>query len=939
MSVKIKSDYAVFDRYKFYLDDVQKKVKEDCAFQFPESIQYKSEKEILSVFQALDWSFSTEDTTYLSHDIHPYPAKFPPQLPAQIIKLLSSEGEYIWDPFGGSGTTALEAALNNRNCISTDINPIGSIIGKAKTTTLGMEDIENIIRFIDRLEYYERNTDCLADFIDRYKGALEEEIPDIPNIEKWFEPTAVCELAFLKYFMKMELKTSATITIAKASFSKIITRVSNQENETTYRAVFKKIKSGDTIKLYLKDLKDNLKKIKGLSPLMAYQDIKFITTNVMESIVGKDKAIQSGTVDLVVTSPPYPNAFDYHLYHRFRIFWLDGDPRDVGKMEIGSHLKYQRNKRKFEQFEKEMTPVLKNCMEALKAGRYAIFILGNAVFDGEEYKTAEKIGKIAKMLGFINIGIIDRSLPQNKRSMKNWARRATTEQILILKKPAAESLIKLVPVEYKLWPYETEISRKERAAICSIDTNEFKSMNTMALKQLKKLTFYKGFKVNDVEFMTWQRILEHGIEDTAKRKEPKYLTHGIHPYKGKFYPQLVRPLLNILKVEAGGKVFDPFCGSGTVILESILNGYDAYGCDINPIAVEIAMVKNTIFKVNPYEFEKQVSMFRNCIDRYVELDYENMFFTDTLDEIRSWFPKKVISKMGFILAEISKVPDECIRNFLRVILSSIIREISQQEPSDLRIRRRKEAIEDAPVLELYIKNLDKQYNNIMDFHQVKSNAPESIGEAHVWKGTSANIKSVTSKIEKNSIDIVITSPPYATALPYIDTNRLNMLVLGGYTSEKRVPIEASMTGTREINKSTRLMFESLIANHDYRKICSETAKDIIYRIYTQNKDANVGFRKKNMAALIYMYFQDMSLAMETLNQVVKPGGHICIVIGDTKTTTGEEKIIIRTTQMLRESGIAMGWQLIDDIPISVTKEKYLHMYNSITENNILIFKK
>ena len=102
MSGKTKGAYAAFDKYKFYLDGVQKGVKEDHAFKFPESIQYKSEKEVLSTFQALDWSFSTDDTTYLSHDIHPYPAKFPPQLPAQIIKLLSSEGECIWDPFGGS---------------------------------------------------------------------------------------------------------------------------------------------------------------------------------------------------------------------------------------------------------------------------------------------------------------------------------------------------------------------------------------------------------------------------------------------------------------------------------------------------------------------------------------------------------------------------------------------------------------------------------------------------------------------------------------------------------------------------------------------------------------------------------------------------------------------------------------------------------------------
>ena len=66
---------------------------------------------------------------------------------------------------------------------------------------------------------------------------------------------------------------------------------------------------------------------------------------------------------------------------------------------------------------------------------------------------------------------------------------------------------------------------------------------------------------------------------------------------------------------------------------------------------------------------------------------------------------------------------------------------------------------------------------------------------------------------------------------------------------------------------------------------------------------------------------------------------ICLVIGDTKTTTGEEKVIIRTTQMLRETGENLGWKLVDDIPVSVTKEKFLHMHNSITENNILIFKK
>lgn len=88
-----------------------------------------------------------------------------------------------------------------------------------------------------------------------------------------------------------------------------------------------------------------------------------------------------------------------------------------------------------------------------------------------------------------------------------------------------------------------------------------------------------------------------------------------------------------------------------------------------------------------------------------------------------------------------------------------------------------------------------------------------------------------------------------------------------------------------------------------------------------------------------MYFDDMSSIMASLDAVVKHGGHICIVIGDTKTTTGVGTAAIKTTAMLRETGRNLGWKLIYDIPIRVTVEKYLHMSNSITENNILIFQK
>ena len=169
-----------------------------------------------------------------------------------------------------------------------------------------------------------------------------------------------------------------------------------------------------------------------------------------------------------------------------------------------------------------MKPVLENCYKALKAGRYAVFILGNAVFGGVQYETAERIGKLAENVGFSKVGIIDRPLPETKRSVKNWARRATTEQILILRKPMNCSKVTLYPVKYKLWPYEKIISDMERKAICGKDEDELLTDGALDVGRLKKLTFYSSFQVNDTTFLTWQNMLENGRDCDALRKDPKY---------------------------------------------------------------------------------------------------------------------------------------------------------------------------------------------------------------------------------------------------------------------------------------------------------------------------------------------------------------------------------------------------------------------------------
>ena len=91
---------------------------------------------VAEAFQAVDWSFSNAETGFLTHALHPYPAKFIPQIPGYCIRLLSTPGELVLDPFGGSGTTALEAIRLGRRALSIDANPLGTLIGQVKTCNL-----------------------------------------------------------------------------------------------------------------------------------------------------------------------------------------------------------------------------------------------------------------------------------------------------------------------------------------------------------------------------------------------------------------------------------------------------------------------------------------------------------------------------------------------------------------------------------------------------------------------------------------------------------------------------------------------------------------------------------------------------------------------------------------------------------------------------------
>jgi len=105
-----------------------------------------------------DWAFADDDTGFLTHDVHPYPAKYIPQIPANLIRRLSLPGELVLDPFGGSGTTATEAVRLGRRTISVDANPLATLIGRVKTAGIGEDDRLRLDRLASAIQTYALDT-------------------------------------------------------------------------------------------------------------------------------------------------------------------------------------------------------------------------------------------------------------------------------------------------------------------------------------------------------------------------------------------------------------------------------------------------------------------------------------------------------------------------------------------------------------------------------------------------------------------------------------------------------------------------------------------------------------------------------------------------------------------------------------------------------------
>jgi site-specific DNA-methyltransferase (cytosine-N4-specific) len=401
---------------------------EDRVEKFGNNIENTSK--VFQVLNSMDWDFTGAKTNYLTHGIHPYPAKFIPQIPNALIQELSSVGDTVGDIFCGSGTTLVEALTLKRNAVGIDANPLACLIARTKTNSIEEKDA------IELREIAKKCRDLSDSIADQSTNSLFSSLsfsskgwrPDAASHDFWFDLHVTEELAEILSYCKA-LESHNSKDLALTAFSSIVVAVSRQDSDTRYVRRQKNILLGDTLRKFARALEQTIHVALDFSELI---ENRFSCNIISQNLLSNPEI---PLMDLMVCSPPYPNAYSYHLYHRTRMLWLGMDQPLFKKEEIGSHRKYSSNGKNgatVETFQAEFTSIMKWLSRNLKPGGYACFVVGDSTLKGKKINNSTLISDAGKEAGFLEVARIDRTMQSTKKAFNPSHGKIKTEQILIL---------------------------------------------------------------------------------------------------------------------------------------------------------------------------------------------------------------------------------------------------------------------------------------------------------------------------------------------------------------------------------------------------------------------------------------------------------------------------------------------------------------------------
>jgi len=507
---------------------------------------------------------------------------------------------------------------------------------------------------------------------------------------------------------------------------------------------------------------------------------------------------------------------------------------------------------------------------------------------------------------------------------------------------------------YKYFPYERQFAWLEAERLFgSAPSADAAGLRVPAhtFRQAERLTYFaRAIHPSGEVIVPHQTRLEaSAVIGDSDKQSTRYSAHGLHDYKGKFNPQIVRAIGNMLGLDDDAWVLDPFCGSGTTLLECAHAGWNAVGVDINPLGILIANAKVHAVS-NATRLQRLSAIIRDRLEDDMPLLSGTEPISDralsralggswhdelpSWEYLASWFPRAVLAQVVTIRRVLTRsVRSKADCAVFEALLSDLLRDASYQDPDDLRIRRRKDPSANYPLIEWFSDRVEDRIERVV-------RAQKAIGTI---RGTHRAILGDARKdlakgmvgSSPHGFEAVITSPPYETALPYIDTQRLSLVLFGYIAAGNILAAEKLLVGAREIGLSERRAIEASIeCDTRLPKAITLKAREMLRAAGGPGN----GFRRVNRPALFFRYFTNMNSFFARVKISLKARAKIAMVVGPNRTILGGHDFFIDTPVLLRDIAQQHGFELIDQTPMQTYPRYDIHSRNSITNETLIVLQ-
>jgi len=383
--------------------------------------------------------------------------------------------------------------------------------------------------------------------------------------------------------------------------------------------------------------------------------------------------------------------------------------------------------------------------------------------------------------------------------------------------------------------------------------------------------------------------------------------HRIHGFAAKFPPELPRYFVNKLS-ESNDVILDPMVGSGTTLVESLILKRKAIGIDLDPLALLQSRVKTqyydpnkikSISKTIAYEvsvelMEKGYPEEERDVDKYL-IDYDEK----TKNFFKYWFFPKTIAELKLLSEKIKDINNQTLKSCLELAFSATIiqKRSGVSRAIDLTHTRPHRDLDKIPqpAPPFFIKNANK----IADAYKEMEKYAINYDDVKLLSSDARNIP-----LDNESVDLIVTSPPYANALDYMRAHKFSLSWLGydiPSLSDLRGKYIGSEKSAQEIDINLDTLYTSLTK---LEKI--------------DPKKANI-FRK---------YFHEMKLSIKEMYRVLRSNRYAVIIVGPSTS----RNIPIMTHGGLAEISQQEGFTLIGLKKREIDRDSRHLPFNKETEN-------